>query len=129
MALLYLIVIEFIVSTQPDHHAEGVPLVYYITLGSIFCGSATGTVPFYLAAKRRGSDWVSLCPCSMKQTSNMYKQGNSVQSLIFFPLLFPLPILCNVHKVLNLLSTHVYVHHCSSHMQVSCTQLCSLCIR
>ena len=40
MALVYLLVIELIVRTQPDHHAEAVPPVHHITLDSIACRSA-----------------------------------------------------------------------------------------
>ena len=47
-ALDYLLVIEVIVCTQPDHHTEAVPLVHYITLGNILRGSVRGTTLFYL---------------------------------------------------------------------------------
>ena len=48
MALLYLLVIEVIVCTQPDHHLEAVPLVHFIGSFTALSGRMWGAAPFHL---------------------------------------------------------------------------------
>lgn len=43
-ALDYLFIIEFIVSTEPDHHAEAEPLVHFVVDGITVHGRIRGAV-------------------------------------------------------------------------------------
>ena len=58
---MYLLVIEVIKCTQPDHHTETETLIHCITLGIIPMHVRRRTAHFYLHTRGRGRVCMNLC--------------------------------------------------------------------